>query len=503
MKKVLSLILSLFIFLSFSGCASKEQSSETVVEKKSAGAADGPETTEANSKSAEDVQAKIPEEYRLKPNFPDYWFDPLPSSEYDAMDFPLFGMGEMMSSTPETISLPEVIDLLTIEELETYFGMSVAVDEEPYSLLYENCEHYYLAETETSIPELWDGKVKIWLMDATGPAGVVSYLNMFFPDSHEIEGLGKRAVFDDGTVIVQVTDTAVMGIFAEFKRPEDRVSEPAEEEYMIDLAQFVYERVMTKIALSNQAGEKDSETEPGQQKRKSFKALEPGEFELRIDSFSWDVIEGFIDEINEECSHAIHLRPLRNPEYEKMLKNIAEGDEPDVFITPDRTFYEEALKQGFFSEGIAVAYETPVIVVEAGNPKGITCLADLTNRDLSVGIAAEETAAGQLIFAMLAKAGFKEDINVKSSQPSEGTIVDFVSKHYIDAAIVHRNSVRAEYKEKIEFVEIEPDDLIETPILLFSAVSTEYPELVDQFTGFMLSERVQRSFEAFGYSPAK
>ena len=151
-----------------------------------------------------------------------------------------------------------------------------------------------------------------------------------------------------------------------------------------------------------------------------------------------------------------------------------------------------------------VAYETPVIIVKAGNPKGITCLADLTNKDVKVGIADKETPEGQVIHAMLAKAGFAEgDIFVGNSSPSESTIVYSVQEFSTDVAIVHRDSVSAENKEKIDFIEIEPDSLIETPVFLFAAESTEHPELVEQFTGFMLSERVQRSFETFGYRPAK
>ena len=404
MKKVLSLILSLFILFSITGCSSKEQSSGSVVEKKSAGATAGLKTTEANSKSAEDVQSKIPEEYRLKPNFPDYWFDPLPSSEYDAKDFPLFGMGEMMmGGTPETISLPEVSDLFTIEELEAYFGMSVAVDELAFPMNSNNFENYYLSETETSIPELWDGKVKIWLMDLLNPIGVSNFLKAYYPDAREIKGLGRRALFNDDTVIVQVTDTAIAGVFATFKRPEDRVSAPAEETYMLDLAPFVYERVMEKIASPDPVGEKNTETGSEQQKRKSFKALSLGGFVVRMDDRHEKVIEGFVDEIL-----VISLRSLRYPE--EILTDLAQGDGPDVFITTDRTFYEEGLKEGFFSEEVVVAYET---------------------------------------------------------------------------------------------IEIEPDSLIETPVLLFSTTSTEYPELVEQFIAFMFSERVQRSFETFGYRPAK
>jgi molybdate transport system substrate-binding protein len=504
MIRIFSLILSLFILFSITGCSSKEQSSGSVVETKSAGAEDSSETTEAESNNTEDVQKEIPEKYRLKKNIPDDWYDPLPSSEYTA-DFPLlFGIESMVDGTREDINLPEVKDLFTIEELEAYFGMTVVVDEEANSAGSESFEHYYLCETGTSIPELWDGKVKIRLVDADNPAGVSYYIKSFYPDSHKIEGVGRRAVFDDGTVIVQVTDAAILSVFAEFKRPDDRVAEPADEKYMLDLAQFVCERFMAKLALPDRTVETDTETEPEQQKRKSFKALRAGEFEVYIDQYRMEVIEEYIDEINQECSRAIKLRPLRNPEFEKILTNLVQEDGPDVFITADRAFYEDALNQGLFGEGMAVAYEVPVIIVPAGNPKGITCLADLTNKDLRVGIADKETPEGQVILAMLEKAGFaKGDISIGNSSPSEGMIVYSVQALNTDVAIVHRNSVSTEYIEKLEFVDIEPDDLIETPILLFSAVSTEHPELVDQFSGFMLSERVQRSFEAFGYRPVK
>ena len=107
-----------------------------------------------------------------------------------------------------------------------------------------------------------------------------------------------------------------------------------------------------------------------------------------------------------------------------------------------------------FSEGVVVAYETPVIMVHVGNPKGITGLANLAKKDMRVAMADQDTPEGQMIRAMLAKAGItEEDFSVRSQYE-----VNF------DAAIVYRNAVSAKEKEEYEFVEIEPDYLIENPV---------------------------------------
>ena len=325
MKKVLSLILSLFILFSITGCSSKEQSSGSVVEKKSAGATDGSKTTKEKSKNTADSQTDIPEKYRLKTNIPDDWYAPLPSSEY-SIDFPLFGMGGMVNDAQEGVNLPEVIDLFTIEELEAYLGMIVTVDEDSSSIVYDSFKQYYLRETETSIPELWDGKVSIWLTDLGNPAGVPHYLQSFYPDAREIEGLGKRALFDDDTVIIHVTDAVIVGVSATFKRPEDRAPEPAKETFLLDFAQFIHERVMDKMASPDQAGEKGTNAEITQQ-HKSFKALRAGEFEVYVDGFHMlKVIEGFVGEIYQECSRSINIRPLLDPCLKKNTNNSRMND---------------------------------------------------------------------------------------------------------------------------------------------------------------------------------
>lgn len=479
MKRVFLLMLSLLVLFSMAACSSSQPGNKETLSEHPEG------------KNAEDPQAEIPEEYCLKTNIPDDWHDPLPSSEY-AGDFPLFGLGALVDGAQEGVSLPQVIDLFTIDELETYLGMIVSVDENLYSLEGDDVEQYFLRETETAIPELWDGKIKIWLKDLGNPAGVSFYLEQLYPNSREIEDLGEQAIIStSNTVIIQVKGAVIVGISAEFKRPEDRVAEPAEEKFMLDLAHFVSDRLIEKMSSPGQAGETDTETGTAQQENKSFKALGPGEFEAYIDKL--DLIKKYVDEINAECSAAINLRPLRYPEFEKILTNLAQKGGPDVFITSQPSFYEEALKQDLFSEGVVVAYETPVIMVHVGNPKGITGLANLAKKDMRVAMADQDTPEGQMIRAMLAKAGItEEDFSVRSQYE-----VNF------DAAIVYRNAVSAKEKEEYEFVEIEPDYLIENPVFLFATKSTEHPELVDQFTGFMLSERVQHSFEVFGYRPVK
>ncbi|NLZ67344.1 MAG: hypothetical protein GX910_06855, partial [Clostridiaceae bacterium] len=126
MKRVITLIFSLFILIGAAACSPNERSPETSSKTGDKETISG----QTDSTSTEDFQAGIPEEYRLKINAPADWGEPLPTSEYN-IDFPLFGINDVMDpqqpSDQEPVILPKVGELFTVEELEAYFGMNIKV----------------------------------------------------------------------------------------------------------------------------------------------------------------------------------------------------------------------------------------------------------------------------------------------------------------------------------------------------------------------------------------
>ncbi len=254
-----------------------------------------------------------------------------------------------------------------------------------------------------------------------------------------------------------------------------------------------------------QPAEQETKPEPAPNKYASFASLGPGEFDVCIDVELQKTIKETVDEMNSKYSAPIRLNSLWIPEYEKVLAELARENERDVFITLDSSFYDEAIKQDFFDEGKAIAYDTPVIVVMSGNPKGVTGLADFAREDLKIGMTEENTYSGQVTRSMLEKAGVNtSELFLSSSSPDEAMIVTSLLASHIDVIITHKSiPMRMKGVENLEFIEIEAESLIENPIKLFRVKSSKDPKLVEEFTELMLSEEVQQSFEAFGYRPAK
>jgi hypothetical protein len=246
MKRVFSLILSLFILFGVVACSPNERSPET---SSKPGTKDTlPQQTESTSTDAEDFQAGIPEEYRLKINAPADWGEPLPTSEYN-IDFPLFGINDVMDpqqpSDQAPVTLPKVGELFTVEELEAYFGMNIKVgDVHPI----ENSDgaRYLLYEAE--IKGFCDGEVNIWIYDWGDQMSALSTMNIVLSDPREIEGLGKRALISKENVYILVKDGIVLTVSVEFVPPDSGGwMEPADEELLLDFARLAYDRTIGKL----------------------------------------------------------------------------------------------------------------------------------------------------------------------------------------------------------------------------------------------------------------
>jgi len=129
--------------------ASEQESEETVPEQ-------------LESDQTEDLQAGIPEQYRVKINVPADWKDPLPSSDPDLVSL-LSGPGKIVDekkAAGDPLDLPGAVDLFKIAELEEHFDMIVIIDDEGSPAMYES---------ETMRRELNDGEVYISLIDWCDP----------------------------------------------------------------------------------------------------------------------------------------------------------------------------------------------------------------------------------------------------------------------------------------------------------------------------------------------
>ena len=76
-----------------------------------------------------------------------------------------------------------------------------------------------------------------------------------------------------------------------------------------------------------------------------------------------------------------------------LLSQIENAPEGDLFIAADEHAIELAREKGLIEEVLPLAYQYPVIAVQAGNPKGIRSVEDLYREDVRVAIGNKETAS--------------------------------------------------------------------------------------------------------------
>lgn len=158
MKRILLLSLSFLLCLSFSACSGEKNVDEPIgnsgeINQNQASNPQKNETAELATEQVEPteaivteiatlevpatgfavvetLQAGIPPEYQLKQNALPGWTEPLPTSEVP-VDLIFFNpYANMPGGVTESVDLPDIQTLVSIEEIETFFGKKIVDTEE-------------------------------------------------------------------------------------------------------------------------------------------------------------------------------------------------------------------------------------------------------------------------------------------------------------------------------------------------------------------------------------
>jgi molybdate transport system substrate-binding protein len=180
-----------------------------------------------------------------------------------------------------------------------------------------------------------------------------------------------------------------------------------------------------------------------------------------------------------------------------LVAQIGEGAPADVFASADEANMTKLTDAGENAGSpVPIAKNTFEIIVEKGNPKAVTGVADLAKPDLLVVLCADTVPCGKGAAKILANAGIT--VTPKSLEEKVKGVVTKVTAGEADAGIVYVTDVKAA-GDNAEGVEI-PADLNVTsnyPIAVTKAAPN--PRAAQAFVDFVASAAGQAILAEFGF----
>jgi len=183
-----------------------------------------------------------------------------------------------------------------------------------------------------------------------------------------------------------------------------------------------------------------------------------------------------------------------------LVTQIEQGAAADVFASADTTNTDKLKTDGFTADSSQVfAHNKLEIVVAAGNPKGITGLADLAKPGLIYITAAPTVPAGKYALQILASAGVK--VTPKSLETDVKSVVSKIELGEADAGIVYVTDVKAA-GSKVTGVPIPDSVNVIATYPIVSVKGAKNSNLANAFVAYVLSAEGQATMQSFGFLPA-
>ena len=119
-----------------------------------------------------------------------------------------------------------------------------------------------------------------------------------------------------------------------------------------------------------------------------------------------------------------------------LVAQLAAGAGADVLITANATTMQRAVSEGSVrGEPVLIATNTLVLATPAGNPGGVTGLADLARSDLLIGLCAVEVPCGTLARTALKEARIVPSVD--TLEPNVRALTTKLSLGELDAGLVY------------------------------------------------------------------
>jgi len=183
-----------------------------------------------------------------------------------------------------------------------------------------------------------------------------------------------------------------------------------------------------------------------------------------------------------------------------LVTQIEQGASADVLASADTTNMDKLKTDGFTAGTPQVfAHNKLEIVVAAGNPKGITGLADLSKPGVIYITEAPTVPAGKYALQILANANVK--VTPKSLETDVKSVVSKIQLGEADAGIVYVTDVTAA-GNKVAGVPIPDSVNVIATYPIVAVKGTKNADIANAFIAYVLSADGQATLQSFGFLPA-
>ena len=190
-----------------------------------------------------------------------------------------------------------------------------------------------------------------------------------------------------------------------------------------------------------------------------------------------------------------------------LLTNLQVAKRGDLYLAGDSSYIEIAQQKGIVDESLPIAYMTPVIAVQKGNPKGIKSLSDLSRVDVRLAIGNPEAASiGKQTKKLLTKAGCWESVKTRVEangvfKPTVPEVANDIKIGAVDAGIIWDATVN-QYPE-LEAVTVPEFSGAKKQITVGVLKWSTKPTLALRFARFLNSQEGNKLFKSKGYLPVE
>jgi molybdate transport system substrate-binding protein len=176
----------------------------------------------------------------------------------------------------------------------------------------------------------------------------------------------------------------------------------------------------------------------------------------------------------------------------RLLGQLVTSQKGDLFMPGSAFYVERAIEKELAREDTqrTVAYFVPVIVVHPENPLNVTCLADLADKTLRLGLGDERAVAvGKQAASLFDKNHIPQAEIAKNVVYRSGTVNELgvaMQMKHIDAAIMWDANAR-QFANALDVINIPPEQNLVSTIPVAVLTCSEFPDDAKRFVDFVTS----------------